>query len=144
MANRIGFLAFIRNVGVTAAQVPNASADIDNALAMALEIVLTDIQSASPLMYDQAVYNLAFSIMLEIGTDQPGQTFFLDQRKNYDLNGFVPGVIASTSDEGTSESLVNPDFMKNLQLSDLQYLKNPWGRQYLAIAQRFGPIWGMS
>jgi len=144
MADRTGFLAFIRATGVTTAQLPDASTDIDSALALSIAIVYIRIQEVSPLIYDSAVYNLAFSNLIEFATDQPAQTFFADQRKNFNILGFVPGVISSTSDEGTSESLLNPEFMQKLSLADLQYLKTPWGRQYLSIAQRVGPIWGMS
>jgi hypothetical protein len=144
MADRIGFLAFIRGTGITTAQLPDASPDIDNALALSIAIVYIGIQQASSLMYDQAVYNLGMSNLVEFATDQSGQTTFTTLRASYNIMGFVPGVISSTSDEGTSESLLNPDFMKQLTLADLQYIKTPWGRAYLAIAQRIGPVWGMS
>ena len=145
MANRAGFLSFLRtSVGLTSAQLPDNSTDIDSALALSLEIVYSGIQQVSQLMYDQAVYNLGMSNLIEFANDQAGQTYFATARKTYNISGFVPGVISSTSDEGTSEGLLNPEVMKNLALSDLQYLKNPWGRQYLAIAQRVGSGWGMS
>ena len=144
MADRTGFLAFIRATGVSTAQLPDASPDIDSALALSVAIVYIRIQEVSQSIYDSAVYNLAFSNLIEFASDQPAQTFFADQRSKFNILGFVPGVISSTSDEGTSESLLNPDFMRGLSMADLQYLKTPWGRQYLSIAQRVGPIWGMS
>lgn len=144
MVDRAGFLVFIRAAGITTAQLPDASPDIDAALALSLAIVYEGIQIASTLMYENAVYNLGLSNLIEFATDQTGQTFFKDQRGIYNIDGFVPGVISSSSDEGTSQSLLNPEFLKNLMLSDLQYLKTPWGRQYLSIAQRIGTVWGVS
>lgn len=86
--------------------------------------------------------NVGSSISLVAMTS--AQTYFADLRKQFDMNGFTPGVIASTSDESTSESLLNPDFMKQLTMADLQYIKNPWGRAYMAYAQRIGTVWGIS
>jgi hypothetical protein len=56
----------------------------------------------------------------------------------------VAGVIGSSADETTSESLVVPEAMKNLTLQNLQNLKTPYGRQYLYFAQAFGTNWGLS
>jgi len=145
MANRAGFLAFIRNsMGITVAQLPDLSTDIDAAFNLSVALVYAPIEQASPLIYDSAVYNLGGANLIEFASDQTGQTFFADQRKNFNINGFVPGVIQSASDESTSSSMLIPDFMKNLTMADLQYIKTPWGRTYLSYAQRIGPVWGMS
>jgi hypothetical protein len=40
--------------------------------------------------------------------------------------------------------MATPDFVKTLTLANLQQLKTPWGRQYLAYAQSAGPLWGLS
>ena len=142
MADRAGFLAFIRAQGITAAQLPDASSDIDSALALSLEIVNDDIQSISTLMYNHAVYNLGVSNLIEFASDQPGSTFFADQRVKYKVAGFVGGVVSSTSDEATSTTLATPDWLQRASISELQYLKNPWGRHYVEIAQRMGSLWG--
>ena len=144
MSDKAGFIEFIRAAGITTTYLPDASTDIDTALSIATEIVYQGLMTISPVMYDQAVYNLGVSNLIEFANDQTGQTFFKDQRKLYNINGLVPGVIASASDEGTSESMLNPDFFKNLTMADLQYIKNPWGRAYLSIAQRVGTVWGRS
>ena len=34
--------------------------------------------------------------------------------------------------------------MKDFTLANLQNLKTPYGRQYLAWAQAYGPLWGLS
>jgi hypothetical protein len=70
------------------------------------------------------------------------ETFFLNLRTAWKINSFVPGVIASDSDESTSNSLLNPEFMKMFTMGDLQRLKTPWGRQYLQIAMDYGSIVG--
>lgn len=99
--------------------------------------------------YTPAVYNLAASLLINYAPDQDGQEYFVGLRGNADggfnLNAFQPGVVAAASDEGTSTSLLVPDAFKNLTLSDLQRLKDPYGRQYLAYAQDYGPtVWGRS
>jgi hypothetical protein len=71
--------------------------------------------------------------------------YFAALRRNFKIGQFVPGMIASTNDSSTGMSLDNPDFMKGLTLYDLQVAKTPWGRAYLAIAQKAGPnLWGLS
>lgn len=73
------------------------------------------------------------------------ETVFFDLRRSFGLSRFVPGVVTSAGDQGTSTGLLNPDFMRSLQFQDLQYAKTPWGLQYLALAQRAGPtLWGLS
>lgn len=66
-------------------------------------------------------------------------TLFAQLRKQFKMNAFMPGVVASASDVSTSVGLDNPDFLKGLTLFDLQLLKTPWGRAYLSIAQKVGP-----
>lgn len=73
------------------------------------------------------------------------EQFFANVRQKLKLNSFVPGVVGSTSDLSTSVGLDNPDFFKHLTLADLQLLKTPYGRQYLSLAQKYGPtIWGLT
>ncbi len=75
---------------------------------------------------------------------QSAESFFVNLRASWKITAFVPGVIASSSDESTSESLLNQDFMKTMTMSDLQRLKTPFGRTYMAIAQEYGGIVGIS
>ncbi len=72
------------------------------------------------------------------------EIFFLGLRKNWNISGFVAGVVTSSSDESTSETLLNPEFMKGLTLGNLQNLKTPYGRQYLSFAMDYGTLWGLS
>jgi hypothetical protein len=71
--------------------------------------------------------------------------FFANLRQQFNLLGFVAGVVQTTTDQGTSSGLVVPDFFKNLTFSDLDLLKTPWGRNYLAYAQKAGPtVFGLT
>jgi len=146
MADRAGFLAFIRTAGFTTIILPDASTDIDSALSLSLEIVNTDIQTLSQILYDQAVYNLGVSNLIEYASDQPnlpaGQISFASLRVKYKVAEFVSGIISAASDEGTSTTLMTPDWAQRASIADLQYLKNPWGRTYMGIAQRLGTLWG--
>lgn len=96
--------------------------------------------------YTIAVYNLAGSYLINNCPDQPGQTFFKDLRAALKLNtAFIPGVVASSGDQGTSVALLVPDFFKDLSLEALQRLKDPFGLAYLTIAQDYGPtVWGLT
>ena len=79
------------------------------------------------------------------GSGDPGLPFFAFTRKQWNLNGFVSGVISGSADETTSQQLVVQEAAKNFTLANLQQLKDPYGRQYLAFAQSYGPeTWGMN
>jgi hypothetical protein len=134
-------------------QVPPAS--MPSAWAMqwcfdnALNITLDDLQTiasqpTTPTIFCQAVYNLGGAFLCDFAQDDPPQTYWTDLRKNLGINSFSPGVIQSASDQGTSSSLMIPDFMKGLTLMDMQLLKTPWGRAYLMIAQAWGSVWGIT
>lgn len=147
-----GFMAFVANVmAIPTAALPTSSPIIPIAYQIALEIVnqaLACVPASSPStpsLYALAVYNLAGDRLINYAPDQAGQTYFADLRKTLNISGFVGGVISSTADQGTSESLVVPDAMKGLTFADLQTLKTPYGRTYLGIAQSYGPsVWGLS
>lgn len=101
--------------------------------------------SPVPSFYTMAVYNLGGDNLINYAVDQPGYCYFTDLRSKFDIDGFVGGVIDSASDEGTSEHMVTMDAYKNFTLANLQNLKTPWGRRYLALAQSAGPTtWGIS
>ena len=138
-----GFQLFITTVmDINATVLPPTTPVIQVAYDVALEVV--NVALAATGIYDLAVYNLAGDNLLNYAPDQPGQTYFKEVRKSLNLAGFVPGVVSSSSDEGSSTSLLNPEFMKGLTMSDLQNLKTPYGRTYLGFAQRYGTLWGMS
>ena len=155
-----GFLTFIRNVmGIKATNLPDNSPAIPLSFAVALAIVNPSLQAAcipsvdaagvtlnagGETVYSLAVYNLAGSNLLSFAQDQAGDTFFQELRDKLNLNGFTSGVVQSSSDEGTSVSLVVQEAAKEFTLANLQQLKDPYGRRYLALAQSYGPsTWGM-
>jgi uncharacterized protein YciU (UPF0263 family) len=148
-----GFIAFIRtNMGISTTILPDDSAVIPVAYAVALEIVNIGIQGASALIYQLAVYNLGGSNLINYAQDLPDapvyknkMKFFAYVRAQWNTLGFVSGVIQSSADESTSESLVVQEAAKNFTLMNLQQLKDPWGRQFLAFSQSFGPsVWGLT
>lgn len=167
-----GFIAFIRNVmGISTTVLPDASPVIGFAFSVALAIVnpalkkvaLPQQDSAGAALYSGqpssiyalAVYNLAGDRVINYGQDLPDAApiagseppvgFFAWSRKQWNINGFVSGVISASNDESTGQSMVVQDAAKNFTLGDLQNLKTPYGRQYLAFAQDFGPAtWGIT
>ena len=155
MVNISDYQSFITNqMQIPVAALPLSSPVILMTLAIAVDIVnpaLMEIPNAGlilgytgPTIYELAVYNLAADNLINFAQDQPGQTYFSDLRSAWKINNFVPGVIQSSGDETSSEALLVPEFMKNFTMSDLQNLKTPYGRQYLAFAQRYGSLWGIS
>lgn len=137
-------------MGISTAQLPDNSPWIGYAFGIALQTVnpvLVAVPSVPNVwtIYEVAVYNLGGSNLINYAPDQPGQTFFADARKAWNINGEGPfGVVSAAGDQGTSDSFIVPDAMKGLTLGDLQNLKDPWGRAYLAIAQKTGTLWGLS
>lgn len=154
-----GFVAFIANVmGISTTVLPAGSPVIAAAYYIALEkvnptlLVVPCSSPSYPTIYALAVYNLAGALLVEYAPDIPDAPnvtgsklpFFANLRQNFNINGFVGGVVQSSADETTSETLVVPEQMKNLTFSDLQMLKTPWGRTYLGFAQAVGTNWGIS
>ena len=89
--------------------------------------------------YVIAVYNLGVHQLLMIAQDLPNQDFFTQARTKYDLNSLVPGPVLASGDQATSETLVVPEFFKNLTLSEINLIQTPFGRRYLGYAQMYGP-----
>ena len=140
-----GFIEFLQNVAdFNTTVLPTTTPVIEYAYFSAVARVNKNLQLATPL-YISAVYNLATDFVVRFAPDQTGQDFFRCLRKSLNVNAFAPGVTSSSSDEGTSESLLVPKVFENLSIGDLQNLRTPWGREYLAIAQMYGPsAWGIS
>jgi len=134
------YVVFIRDVmGIDDDVLPDESVFIPLSLGVASNTVNMTIRAISPLLYSVALNNLAGDVLMNMARDVEDSTFFADYRKTNGLLTFVGGVIASSGDEGTYESLATPESLKGLTIANLQNLKTPWGRQYLAIAQSYGP-----
>lgn len=141
MPELAGFILFVRNtMGVSADALPDDDPSIGNAYALSIAWVNNDIACISAILYTQAVYNLAASFLLNFGPE----SVFGQKREDLGLINFTAGVISASSDESTSQTRAVSDALKNLSLADLQQLKDPWGRWYLAIAQQYGDLWGLS
>ncbi len=142
------FQSFITNVmGISTLYLPSASPIITTSLSIALDFVntaLTLVADGSGDLYALALNNLAADFLIQWALDQPGQTFFQSSRTNWGITSFTAGVIKAAKDESTSSHYEMPQFYRNLTLMDTQNLKTPYGRQYLAIAQQFGTLWGLT
>lgn len=114
------------------------------AYTVAVDLVPTDFANTLPDIYTLTVYNYAGSLLLQFQQDYRGQTFFANARASYGINNFVPGVVTSAADSTTSESLAVGVGLQNLQLIDLQRIKDPYGRQALAYMQSIGTLWGLN
>src|ERR1035437_5092592 len=149
-----GFQWFILDImAIPIEYLPPTAPVVGWAFALASSIANPDLRHVSSRvpglpqtnMYNEAVYSLAADIVMNFAQDQAGRSYLREKRAELDINKFQAGVVASTADSSTSTSLLNPEFMKTLTLANLQNMKTPWGRMYLAIAQSAGPtIWGSS
>lgn len=130
--------------GIPTSALPANSPYIPWALSYAEEKTLLVLYAIGQDYYCFAVYLLATSFLINWCPDQPGQTYFQNLRTQWGINSFVGGTIQSSSDQGTSESLLAPDFLKGLTLGQLGMLKDPFARQWLSMQQDLGAIWGIS
>ncbi len=136
-------------MGVPVNALPDDSLAITYAFNVAIAIVNQQLLAANPLIYELAVYNLAGDNLINWAPDVPQVPvvevgYFQALRQGYGCNSFVAGTISSASDEGTSESIATVDSLTKLTIGQLQNLKTPYGRQYLAFAQMVGTNWGLS
>lgn len=112
---------------------------------MAMDLVNTDLSAAPGMIYPLAVYNLAADRLLNFAPDVQNQTFFKDVRAQFRMTDISVGVSSSVNDQGTSVGILNPESMQGFTLLDLQTLKTPYGRAYMAFAQSYGgALWGLS
>jgi len=139
------FITFIRDImGVNDTVLPDDSPFITYSLTGAVNIVNLQIKTLSPFLYEMALNNLAADNLVNWAQDSTGSTFWADLRKSFGVNNFAAGVVQSANDNSTGMSALVPDFFKGLTMGNLQSLKTPYGRQYLAIVQDWGPLWGLS
>ncbi len=140
-----GFILWSREVmGIPATAIANDDVGYEYAFQVAQDLVPCTFFACSPNIYTLAVYNWGGSQLLQFQQDIPGQTFFSDARQAYGINNFVAGVITNANDVSTGEGLAVGEGLKNLQLMDLQRLKDPYGRQALAFMQSIGTLWGLT
>jgi hypothetical protein len=143
--SEIGYINWIYTImGVDQSIFPDTSPYINMTYDIALEIVNFYLDLASPILYTQAVYNLAGDYLVNIAQDIPPSTYWTDLRNSFQINSFIPGLINAANDVETSAALMTPLGLQNFTLADLQNLKTPWGRVYLSIAQSVGTMWGLT
>ena len=68
-----------------------------------------------------------------------GYGFFAQARQQFNMLSLTAGVVSGATDQGTSDTLVVPDFFKNITMDDLNLLLTPWGRYYQGWCQAYGP-----
>ncbi len=147
-----GFLAFLNDiVGITPDLLPVNSPVVIMALNISEDIVNQDLQLCSSDIYTLAVYYLATSNVINWAPDQPnapvyqnGKPFFAYMRATWGIFSGVTGIVQSASDVSTSESMVVPDWAKELSIAEMQLRKDPYGLAYLALAQKYGTLWGIT
>jgi hypothetical protein len=121
--------------------------NVITAFAVAMDTVSKWLQwnpYAGSLYYNLAVYNFAADYLINWAIDPMCVTFWEDARKKLNITGFVGGIVSSTADESTSTSLDVSEKTADMTMFDLQLMKTPYGRAYLAIAQKIGTVWGLS
>lgn len=156
-----GFQEFVYvNMGVPETAILPTSQWITWAYEQSIATVNRRLQRARGPIYLIAVYNLAGHFLLMMAPDLPGSVYptnnppegqdgpqlgyFAYLRAQWNLNGFVAGVINASSDESTSQTMTIPKVMENLQFTDLEELKTPYGQKYLGLAAKVGSNWGIS
>jgi hypothetical protein len=145
-----GYLRWIREImAVPVIVLPDNSPYIELSYDIAFQVVNRYIWCANPGIFTQAVYNLGGDYLVNIAQDNPNldppnDTYWTDLRNSLGLNTFVPGVVNSAADQGTSAGVQLLSSMENLTITDLQNLKTPWGRIYMGIAQSVGSMWGIT
>jgi hypothetical protein len=136
--NLADFSTFVYNQGVTTAELPTNSEYLTWAFNYAVNVT-TAVPLIPPPMYPLACYNCGFHYLLKIAQDQVGQTFFTNARTQYNLLSFTAGAVVSSTDQGTSQTLSDPEFLKTATMEVLDFLKTPWGQWYLSYMQSYGP-----
>lgn len=137
------FTLFVaNNMGIATAVLPTDSPFIGYAFNRALALA---INVCGGIDYTLAVYNCAGHILVKTAPDQNGRADLATLREKLGLAKFAAGVVAATSDQSTATTLAVPEALSQLTIGDLDFLRTPWGRDYLAHAQDFGPsVWGLS
>jgi hypothetical protein len=152
-----GFQTFITNVMMPPDTFdPSTDPSVPYAYNFAYQWVYGNLCSVQGLpgawnMYALAVYGLAADTLILFAQDAPDAPVYKDGlaywawiRKQYNVLAFFPGVVQSSSDEGTSTTYMVPHGFENFTVMNLQNLKTPYGRFYIGIAQSWGPLWELS
>lgn len=137
--NIVDFEWFLSNsVQIPPAALPASSPWPQYALTQALHLTPC---GPGGIMYTLVVYNCATHILFTITPDVAGQNFFSTARskEGFSLVNPIVGVVAATTDESTTTTLSSPDWTKRITVSQLNFMRTPWGREYLGWIQSAGP-----
>jgi hypothetical protein len=141
----LGFITFCRQiVGIPQVVMGDEDPAFPTALQYAQLWIPTELQLFAPELYVAAVYNWAASYLIQFKQDPTGQVFFTNARSAFGITNFVPGVINSAHNEATSQTMTIGKGLQNMTLTDLQRVKDPYGRSALAILQDLGTLWGLT
>ncbi|MGC9271246.1 hypothetical protein [Acidiphilium sp.] len=136
--NITDFTTYCQNQGIVYSGTPADSEYFQWAFDWSMAEALTCPQMPA-VIYTKAVYDFGADRFVRLAQDVPGQTFYQSQRATFGVMTFKPGVVMASGDEGTSQTLVVPEWYRALPMSAQQLLATPWGRDYLAYAQMYGP-----
>lgn len=136
--NLADFTTYCQNQGIVASYTLSTSEYFDWAFDWAFNDALTCSQMPT-LQYVLAVYTLGADRFIRIAGDDGQGTFYQDQRASFGVLQFKPGVVMASGDGTTSQTLVVPDWYRNIPLMAQEQMKTPWGREYVAYAQMYGP-----
>ncbi|MDR8054214.1 hypothetical protein [Burkholderia cenocepacia] len=139
-----GYLQYLRNVvGVPVAALPDDSVYITLSYEIGLSLTPCGFNRASSSIYELMVYACATSFLLNNTPDQLNQSWFDQVRTKYGLLDSFNGIITSAGDQGTNAAAVVPDWVKRATLAELQWMKDPFGRQFLGFLQMAGSNWAL-
>ena len=136
--NLADFTTYATNQGVVASYTASDSDYFSWAFNRAVNQALL-APTLAAIEYVLAVYNLGVDRFIRLAMDDGQGTFYQTQRASFNILDFRPGVVMASGDESTSQTLVVPDYYKELPMWGQELLKTPWGREYLAYAQMYGP-----
>ena len=135
------------SVGIPVSALPADSPWITYAFNQGLALTAY-IPTITPIVYVLAVYNCATHLQIKITPDQPAQTYFSTLRGSgeggFNLVGVPTSVLSGSADQGTSQAMAVPESLKNLTLTDLDFMRTPWGRDWIQYGQDIGPLWGLA
>lgn len=140
--NILDFWFFITNsVQIPVSALPLNSPWPQYALTQAL--LLVQRCPGAGVLYTLACYNCATHLLYMIAGDQLNSNYFRTARSSasegFGLIQPSTGLVVTTSDNGTSAGLAEPKWAPNLTVTQLGFMKTPWGREYLGFIQSYGP-----
>ena len=136
--NLTDFTTYCQDQGIVAPYTVSTDPTFAAAYDLAIDIGMT-CGNMPGTLYTRAVYSLGADRFIRIAQDPSGDTFYTTQRQTYAIFEFRPGVVMASGQGPTSQTLVVPDWYRELSLSNQELLKTPWGRQYMGYAQMYGP-----